>query len=134
MVNVDERARCRQHELLADQVMMLAPPSALSPVREPFALPVGDASRTFTHHIDLDLQTQVARRRREISDAPVIDAPSGISASPCPLFWNFRPISTDVTRAFTCSSSAVIVSFIARKGSSGDGDITSSIVKVPRWD
>ena len=48
-------------------------------------------------------------------------------ASPLPLFWNLRPFSTDVTRVFTCSSSEVIASFIARSGSSGDGDITSSI-------
>ena len=48
-------------------------------------------------------------------------------ASPRPLFWNLRPFSTEVTRVFTCSSSEVIASFIARNGSSGDGDITSSM-------
>ena len=38
-----------------------------------------------------------------------------------------RPFSTEVTRVFTCSSSEVIASFIACMGSSGAGDITSSM-------
>jgi hypothetical protein len=38
-----------------------------------------------------------------------------------------RPFSTEVTRALTCSSSAAIASIIARIGSSGAGDITSSM-------
>jgi hypothetical protein len=63
------------------------------------------------------------------SHAPVVSkiaGPSGISASRPPL-WNLRPFSTEVTRALTCSSSAEIASFIARSGSSGAGDITSSM-------
>ena len=81
--------------------------------------------------------TSIAINRRKSRDGveksshgPVVSkiaAPAGMFASPRPLFWNFRPFSTDVTRVLTCSSSAVIVSFIARRGSSGDGDITSSI-------
>ena len=65
------------------------------------------------------------------SHAPIvskIDAPSGIEASPLPLFWNLRPCSTDLTRVFACSLSEMIASFIARNGSSGAGDITSSIL------
>ena len=56
-----------------------------------------------------------------------IDAPSGIAPTPLPLSRNLRPFSTEVTRACACSSSAVTTSFIARRGSSGAGDITSSM-------
>ena len=38
-----------------------------------------------------------------------------------------RPFSTAVTRVFTCSSSEVMASAIAFAGSSGSGDITSSM-------
>jgi len=65
------------------------------------------------------------------SQGPVvanIAAPSGMLASPLPLLWNLRPSSIAVTRVRTCSSSEVIASFIARTGSSGAGDITSSIL------
>ncbi len=55
-------------------------------------------------------------------------------ASPWPVVWNLRPFSTDVTRALTCSSSAVIASFMARRGSSGAGDITSSMRFVEGFD
>jgi hypothetical protein len=64
------------------------------------------------------------------SQAPVvskIEGPSGMSSSPFPLFWNFRPFSTEVTRVLTCSSSESMAPFIARTGSSGSGDITSSM-------
>ena len=64
------------------------------------------------------------------SQAPVvakIAGPSGMPASPpCP-FWYLRPFSTDPTRVFTCSSSESIAAFMARNGSSGCGDITSSM-------
>ena len=56
-----------------------------------------------------------------------IAGPSGMIASPRLLFWNLRPFSTEVTRTFTCSSSDAIASFIARAGSSEEGDITSSM-------
>jgi hypothetical protein len=64
------------------------------------------------------------------SHAPLVSkiaGPSGMLASPRLLFWKFRPFSTEVTRTFACSSSDVIASFIARVGSSGEGDITSSM-------
>ena len=81
--------------------------------------------------------TSIAINRRRSRDgveksshAPIVSkiaGPSGMVASPLPLFWNLRPFSTEVTRVFTCSSSEVIASFMARSGSSGEGDITSSI-------
>ena len=56
-----------------------------------------------------------------------IAQPSGMEAWPLPLLWNLRPFSTDVTRACTCSSSEVTASIMARFGSSGAGDMTSSM-------
>ena len=64
------------------------------------------------------------------SQAPVvskIDAPSGMAASPAALACHLRPFSIEVTRVFICSLRLVIASVIAFTGSSGSGDITSSM-------
>ena len=92
--------------------------------------PPRHAIRIAAHHVDRDQQAKIARRRGEIFPRAAVSkiaGPSGMLASPCPLFWNLRPFSTAVTRVLTCSSSDVIASFIARIGSSGAGDITSSM-------
>ena len=74
-----------------------------------------------------DQQTQITRWCCKISHAGglKIAGPSGIDASPLPLLRYLRPFSTDVTRAFTCSSSAMMASFKARNGSSGWGCTSS---------
>jgi hypothetical protein len=84
-------------------------------------LPVGNLD-----HIDRYQQAQIARRCRYLPTLGRLEivAPSGISASRVrcsEIFVRSQPRS----RAFTCSSSAVMASFIARNGSSGDGDTSS---------
>ena len=114
----------------ARSAIRLSPPGRLPSGHRITVWPPRDTIREATHDVDGNQEAQIPRWRRKILPGPAaskIEGPSGMSASLWPLTWYLRPFSTEVTRVFTCSSSEVIASFIALNGSSGSGDITSSM-------
>ena len=92
--------------------------------------PPRHAIRESAHHVDRDQQAQIARRRGEIFPR------AGGLEDRCAVRHRhfaaaidevFPPVLDRGHAGVTCSSSAVIASFSARIGSSGAGDITSSM-------